>query len=142
MAVIDNVFLSTSRAEKGKLRLVAIDHTHCFADCQPGQPFDLNRIAIPGDLSVYGRFSEFQGFLDRATVRETAAKLGTIDHATVAAIVESIPDEWHIGRTIRSRWIKQILQRAEWTASEIENQLLGPKDEQGDFEFGNAEDNT
>ena len=142
MAVTDNVFLSTSHAEKGKLRLVAIDHTHCFADCQPGQPFDLNHMAIPGDLSVYGRFPEFQEFLDRATVRETAAKLGTIDRATVAAIVESIPDAWQIGRTIRIRWIKQVLQRAEWAAAEIENRILGPKHEQGDLGFGQAENDT
>lgn len=62
MRVTDNVFLSVSESAKGKLRLVAIDHTHCFADCDPGQPFDLNRIAIPGDLATYGLFAEFRGF--------------------------------------------------------------------------------
>lgn len=138
MAVTDNVFLSTTKTVKGKLRMVAIDHTHCFA-AEDKVQLDLDQIKIPVDFEVYGLFSEFRDFLDRPTVRETAERLGKLEKAAVEAIVGSIPSEWGVSVSTRKRLVKLIVQRAGQTANEIEGRLLGPKHRQHDLNYGNSE---
>ena len=108
MAVTDNVFLSTTKTAKGKLRMVAIDHTHCFA-AENSVRLDLDQIKIPDDFEVYWLFPEFRDFWDRSAVREVAERLGKLEKAAVEAIVGSIPSEWRecfdakaIGETDRS----------------------------------------
>ena len=138
MAVTDNVFLSTTKTVKGKLRMVAIDHTHCFA-AQDMVRLDLDQIKIPDDFDVYGLFSEFRDFLDRPTVREVAERLGKLETSTVEAIVGSIPSEWGVSASTQKRLVKLIVQRAAQTAIEIEDRVLGPKHRQNDLNYGNSE---
>ena len=142
MAVTDNVLLSTSHAPKGKLRLVAIDHTHCFVTEECGRLVDLEKLAKADEPEVYGLFSEFREHLNRAIIRETSDRLRKMDSGTASAIVESIPDAWEISRSIRDRWTEQILQRAIWTATEIEERVLGALFQQRDLGFGKSEDAT
>ncbi len=142
MAVTDNVLLSTSHAPTGKLRLVAIDHTHCFVTEDCGRILDLEKLAKADEPEVYGLFSEFREYLNREIVRETSERLRNIDSGTVSAIVESIPDAWCISRLIRDRWTEQILERAKWTADEIEERILGPLHSQRNLEFGESGDAT
>lgn len=142
MAVWDNVFLSTRTADKGKLRLIAIDHTHCFAAADSKPELDLRQIEVPGDLSVYGLFPEFRGFLDRAVIRQAARRLGTLERATVEAILGSIPEAWRVGKVIRQRWAEQILARAAWTADQIETLALGDKHVQTGWNFGGEENES
>lgn len=138
MAVTDNVFLSTTKTAKGKLRMVAIDHTHCFA-AENSVRLDLDQIKIPDDFEVYGLFPEFRDFWDRSAVREVAERLGKLEKAAVEAIVGSIPSEWGVSVSTRKRLVKLIVQRAGQTANEIEGRLLGPKHRQNDLNYGNSE---
>jgi len=138
MAVTDNVLLSTSAAPTGQLRLVAIDHTHCFVAEECGRNVDLEKLAKPVEPEVFGLFPEFRKYLKRAIIRETCERLGRIESGTVSAIVESIPDEWQINRSIRDRWTEQILERANWTATEIEERVQGSLHSQLDLEFGES----
>ncbi|MDB5344787.1 MAG: hypothetical protein JWP89_3164 [Schlesneria sp.] len=137
MAMTDNVFMSTTNTEKGKLRLVAIDHTHCFVD-QDGIQLDLTQIKTPVDFAVYGLFPEFRDFLDRPTVRIVADRLGRLDNVTVEGIVASIPSEWGVRASTRKLMVKFLLQRAAQTANEIEDRLFGPKHQQNHLEFGDS----
>ena len=138
MAVTDNILLSQENAAPGKVRLVAIDHTHCLGASGRDQP-SLARLENVDDRTIYGLFPEFRDSLDRAAVRDAARRLKTLTQPTVESIVESIPLEWKVSQSARKRLARVILNRAAWVAENIEHSLLGPKHRQGRFDFGVSE---
>lgn len=67
MLKLDNVLMSTAKTSVGKLRLVAIDHTHCFG-ASGDVKLDLSHLEMPDDTDTYGLFTEFRDFLERSVV--------------------------------------------------------------------------
>lgn len=123
MAVTDNVFL---RATPEQIQLIAIDHTHCFAANDDGKVDFHRKKTLPQSTEVFGLFTEFRDFLDRSVVRSAADRLKTLETATVASIVKTIPKDWNVGPAARKRLVELILNRARETAETIEDRILGP----------------
>jgi hypothetical protein len=142
MRVTDNVLLSSEQTDAGKLRLVAIDHTHCLTDpttISGNNSIDLNNLGDATVTEVFGLFREFRRLLDRSVVQEAAKRLKSLDSKTVTRIVESIPVEWGVSKPLRERLAGFILERAERTAESVEELVSGPRQTQKQLEFGTAE---
>jgi len=135
MHLPNNVLLSTEQSEDGKVRIVAIDHTHCLTDTT-GNSIDLNQLGSPDVKEVFGLFTEFRPFLDRTVIRSTAERLSSLDRSIVASIVKSIPVEWGVPRGTRQRIVNLLLKRAARTADAIENLLLDPVQTQKSLDLG------
>ncbi|MEX1224743.1 MAG: HipA family kinase, partial [Pirellulales bacterium] len=95
----DNVFLSV---ESGELELLAIDHTHCFGTSGGELSERVAQIENCKDRGVYGRFPEFEKFLNRGVVTQCVEQLGRIDETTVRQIIDEIPDEWQVADRAKS----------------------------------------
>lgn len=139
MLKLDNVLMSTEKTSVGKLRLVAIDHTHCFG-ASGDVKLDLSRLETPDDSDIYGLFPEFPDFLKRSVVRSAAERLRTLEKPTVEAIVTSIPTKWNVTSAVRRTLVKLIVDRAAWVAENIEERLFGPKYKAKELRFGESEE--
>lgn len=93
----------------GKLKLMIIDHSHCFVEGaiedEIGDPHFVD------DPRLYGRFPEFEGYLKEAPLRRAASRMAAIDEATIAQIVHSVPVAWGPSQVTRDLWIRQIVAR-------------------------------
>jgi hypothetical protein len=129
----DNVFLS-EEAPAGKFVLKAMDHTHCFT-CGRDLTARMAQIAVVKDDGIYGRFPEFEPFLDRTVFRKARGKLKSLQRAFVSKVVETIPDEWDVSSTARTALIDFIVGRAAYLVDKMERRLWP----QGELNFGEEE---
>ncbi len=111
----DNVFLEDV---SGKLRLIAMDHSHCFTGGR-----DLNeriaRIDNVKDGQLYGLFPAFVPFVREKYVEAGIARLTELDHKIVSEIVETIPDEWEVTSQAASALTDFVCHRAEFVAETV-----------------------
>lgn len=125
---LDNVFLSVEPGD-GKLRLIAMDHTHCFSS---GSQLT-ERIAdiyLVQDNNVFGLFPEFQDFLDGEVVYASAEWLCHLNRDEVSAIVAEIPGEWDVPVAVRQAMTKLIVDRAHYLGCDNKiTRLLWPQRE-------------
>jgi hypothetical protein len=138
----DNVLLSKENTARSRLRLLAIDHTHCFApgDLTP-RVADINNVR---DDTVYGLFP---GFLEnlkqrKDIVSDAASRLRQVDRDVLRSIVEWIPDDWEISNEARRALEDFLYRRANFVADTIVERLTPtlwpqlnlpyPDDEEGD----------
>ena len=131
----DNVFLSAEEVPRGKYRLKAMDHTHCFTCGR-----DLNRsvafIDRIQESRVYGRFPEFEPFLDKVKMKEAIRDLRAVQREEVEAIVESVPEAWQVVAAVRKALVELITQRARYVSDHLFH-LIWP---QRELDFMNSED--
>lgn len=130
---LDNVFLS-AEAPPGKLLLKAIDHGCCFT-CGRELTSRVGTIDNSKSPMIYGRFPDFQDFLDRSVVREATARLRTIDKEAVASMMADLPTEWEVRKEVLIPWIDLIVSRAIFVADTIEAKLWP----QQEFDFPEKE---
>jgi len=114
----DNVFLSAEGAPKGRFLLTAMDHTHCFS-CGRDLGPRLSQIDNVKDARIYGRFPEFEEFLDRELVQTAAEELGTISRSFVEETVNDIADDWEVSSAGRAALIELIFGRADFVSGTI-----------------------
>lgn len=116
----DNVFLSREGVAKGRFRLKAIDHSHCF-DLAADLSSRLARIDCVQDERIYGLFPEFLPFLrpeqgpapaQQASARDALDHLGRISASELAGIVGGIPREWEVDTPTRAALVQFLAQRA------------------------------
>ena len=88
-----NVFLSGEGASRGKFRLVAMDHTHCFT-CGRELAKAIKHIDRVRDERLYGNFPEFRPYLTHEAVSRYTALLNGIDMQDVQALFQGIPSAW------------------------------------------------
>ena len=92
-----------------KLKLMVIDQSHCFVE---GQLEDgLVGSEFVNDNRVYGLFPEFVQYITEAAVRRAAAAIASVDAATIAEIVNSVPKGWGPSQAIRDCWIERVISR-------------------------------
>lgn len=105
-----------------RLKLMVIDHSHCFVegvlDDEIGSPHFVN------DPRIYGCFPEFSPYLSENSLLQAIGALASIDAATVADIVNSVPLEWGLTQGCRNSWISQIVSRQAWVAGSIVASLV------------------
>ncbi len=126
----DNVFLS-EEAAAGKFVLKAMDHTHCFT-CGGDLTARIAQIAVVKDDGIYGRFPEFEPFLDRTVFRKTMRRLGTLQRSFVRQVVGTIPDEWDVSSASRTALVDFVVERAAYLVDKMERRLWP----QGELDFG------
>ena len=111
----DNVFFSEEGASPEQYRLVAMDHTHCFAS---GSHFN-RRLADIGNIrdeAIYGLFPEFGRFLRRDIIQASTADLKALSFESVRQIAASIPREWDVDTPTRDALMELICRRARYVA--------------------------
>jgi len=119
----DNVFLSFEGEVKGRCRVLAMDHTHCFTGGR-GELTAKNLSAISSqDDCVYGYFPEFEPFVSREQIRHAAKKLRSFTSDDSMSIVNRVPREWDVGSPVRDAWAKFIHERSQYVSRTIEETL-------------------
>lgn len=114
----DNVLLTGENAAKGKLRMVAIDHTECFgiAGELTGRIAQIDRIQ---DERVFGVFPAFRTHLGRQEVERAAQRLSDVQDPIIRGFVDAIPADWQVSDEARSALVKLICGRAQYLAGRI-----------------------
>jgi len=87
-----NVFLADGSA-KGKVRVVAMDHTHTFT-CGRALTKAIKNIERVRDERLYGHFPEFAGFVELDAVRRYATRLCSLSRADINALLNGVPSAW------------------------------------------------
>jgi hypothetical protein len=113
----NNVFLSNRDLAAGELRLVAMDHTHCF-DCGRDWSEKLARIDNVQDERLYGLFPQFRPYFERFRIAVESAlqKLATLPKSELDAIVAGIPAEWEVDGDSRSALVELLIRRGAFLA--------------------------
>lgn len=105
-----------------KYDLVPIDHTHCFVEIEfDGNPPTLEAIRDP---TIFGRFPEFEPYLNGKSVKAALQKLATLDSAFVGDIVNSVPQQWGLDAQSRQSLVELICRRAEYVLESLEAKLV------------------
>lgn len=114
----DNVLLVRDTNTKKQYRLLAMDFTHAFS-CGHELTRRMSYIEYVKDESVYGLFPEFVRFLDITEMDACAERLNEITSEEIGAIMQLIPDEWHVSRDVKASWSSLLLNRARFLADSI-----------------------
>ncbi|MGA2230381.1 MAG: HipA family kinase [Tepidisphaeraceae bacterium] len=118
----DNVFLSHEVMYEGVgpgyLRLIGMDHTHCFS-CGRELTAQLANIDRVKSDAIYGLFPAFVSFVDQIAVRAAVATLRLASTEVVRPMVESIPDEWQVSLAARTALVQLICSRAAYLVDRI-----------------------
>lgn len=117
-----NLFLSRDGASKGTYRLIAMDHTHAFADACELTPRSLDDRAI-FDERIYGLFPDFVPLLDRSVLVDACARLRDVEDERARRFVAEVPPEWEIDRLTKVAWTAMITRRARFVAATILEKL-------------------
>ncbi len=137
-----NVFLSKEGTARNRLRLLAIDHTHCFDTGElTSRIADIDKIRDP---EIYGLFPGFTENLRRkkAIFERIALELRQLDRDVLRSIIGMIPAEWDVSGEARNALEEFLYRRAEFVADTIvrrltsqlwpQQELSFPVDEEGD----------
>ncbi len=114
----DNVILTGDRAPKGRLRLVPIDHGHCFT-CGRDLDARIASINMRRDERIYGLFPAFGPHMTRDGVLAARAGLNEIDQDVVRDMIGSIPAEWQVPLKAREALLELVCDRAAYLAERI-----------------------
>lgn len=115
----NNLFFSNESLPDGHWRLIAMDHTHCFAS---GRDINtrLAHIDVIRDDRIYGLFPELIPYLLQPEARQAweaaVDRLATIDREWVKALVATIPREWEVDDAGKEALVEFICQRAHFIA--------------------------
>ncbi len=116
---LGNVFLEKAEPDADRpLRLVAMDHTHCFT-CGSELTPRLGHIGQSRSREVFGLFPAFRDRVTAAAVAPALARLRQMDTPTAKRIVRSIPTEWAVSAESRLALVELIVQRARFLADHL-----------------------
>lgn len=114
----DNVLLARDDADRGRLRMLAIDHGECFAVGQElgRQVASIDRMR---DERIFGLFSVFEPYVKQPLVEQAAARLPHATRAVADEIVGEIPNEWQVDKAARTSLVELVSERAAYLADNI-----------------------
>lgn len=113
-----NVYLANTKSSS-RLRLLAIDHTHCF-DSTPVLSRRLADIGNIKDDRTFGLFPAFRPMIDEVQLIWCRAALREVKREDVERIVAMIPPEWEVDGASRESLVRQIHERAGFVADRID----------------------
>ena len=119
----DNVFLSGEGAQPGRFCLIAMDHTECFASSSQDLSRQIATIERIRDEGVYGLFPEFVPFIQVPELHAAVSRLRELDDATLANIIEKIPQAWEVSVQGKRALREFILQRAQYIAETVVDRI-------------------
>lgn len=107
-----------------KYELVPIDHSNCFI----GDDATFPAGAVPEiwvtDPNVYGKFPEFDPYIDARTVKAAVQKLASLTRGTVEEVVNSVPPEWGLGQYAANALVELICERATYVVNTLPARLV------------------
>lgn len=118
----DNVLLTGEGSSRGKLNLVAFDHTECFS-CGQDLNNRLANISRIRDDKIYGLFEAFKPYLDLQLLKLAAEDVGNIEGDMVEELLNQIPAEWQVSRGMRAGLKEFICRRATYIAENIVSKI-------------------
>jgi len=110
---IRNVFLSRLSASAGKLRLIAMDHTHTFTCGRPLSP-TLAHINQIQDTQRYGLFPGFVEYVTWPRAKSARQRLEAATPDAIRQIVTQVPREWQVDTDATDALIRFLIQRRDW----------------------------
>lgn len=113
---VDNVFLSSENTIGEAREVVAMDHTHCFADVAELTPRVATREWVE-DERIYGAFPAFREFWDAAETTAVLQRLARFNAGTAATIVAGIPPAWEVNEATRDALNRFLAERSRWLSS-------------------------
>lgn len=108
-----NVFLSRQHASPGKLRLVAMDHTHILTCGKPFTPAVAQIDRVQSRIR-FGLFPGFAGHVTWARALAARRRLEAVAPEAIKAVVARVPREWQVDAPIRESLGRFLLQRKDW----------------------------
>ena len=130
-----NVYLSAQDAAKGKYRIVAMDHTHCFT-CGRALTKAIGNIERVQDARVYGHFPEFRPYLSHDGVRRFAHRLASLTKPTVEGFLAAVPRAWEPAPDVRAALAEFIKDRAGFLGQNVRQMLVDQGELQPALELG------
>jgi hypothetical protein len=117
---LNNVFFSYEETPLGQVRIIAMDHTHCFC-CGRDLDQKLDHIDLVKDERIFGLFPGFKPYVHAHwdVLEAAVAKLPTIDPGWVETLVGGIPPEWQVSQAGRIALVNQVCHRARYVADNI-----------------------
>ena len=109
----DNVFLAKSHADADKLRIVALDYTHCLTGTGELKS-DIQNIDNTRDENTYGLFPGFSKFIDLERFKRTVQKISSLEKEVIHNVIAGVPPEWEIGGEIRAGILNFLTRRADF----------------------------
>jgi len=117
-----NVFLADG-AGKGKFRVLAMDHTHCFT-CGQALTKSIKNIDRVQDSRLYGHFPEFRAHVTQQAVRQFAQRLCSFPRSEAEAILRDVPSAWRPASEVASALLEFLCQRAGFVGQNVRQMLL------------------
>lgn len=130
-----NVFLSAREAAKGKFRVIAMDHTHCFA-CGRAITKAIGNIDRVRDARLYGHFAEFRPYLTHEAVRGFGQRLVGLSKQTAESFLAGIPAAWDLSAEIRQALVGFLKDRASFVGQNVRQMLVDEGELQPELELG------
>jgi hypothetical protein len=118
-----NVFLTARGAAKGKLRVVAMDHTHCFT-CGRNLTPAIRGIDRVQEARPYGHFPEFSSHVTHSAVQAFAVRLAVMDRTAAVRFMAAAPPAWDIREDTRAALVEFLCDRAAFLRSRIRTMLV------------------
>jgi hypothetical protein len=101
----DNLLL---RADKRKIQMLVIDHTHAIAETTLED--DLGQAWVEEER-VYGLSDQFEAFMTQRRLQAALAAIGAIDVQSIERICESVPREWGMTAALAGNLARCITDR-------------------------------
>ncbi len=121
-----NVLLSPVGTAPGMLRLLAIDHTHCFTCGREITPRIAN-LASVRDSKLYGLFPEFSRYVSREAVKRPLERAQTLSREAASRIT-AVPADWGLGAEAREALGTFLLDRAIYLGENLVGSLAARLD--------------
>jgi len=131
---VRNVFLTTTQAGKGKYRVLAMDHTHCFSCGRELTP-RLSNIGQVKQSQIHGNFPAFQGYISGKAVATYLGRLGRLDRNTAESFVAGAPREWEVSDETTDAIVAPMVDRAKYLADNCGRLLVEQGCLASEFDF-------
>ncbi len=129
-----NVFMGADGAGKGKFRLVAMDHTHCFT-CGRALGKSIKNIDRVQDARLYGHFPEFRPHLKHDATSRFAAHLRTFTRHTAQTLVAGAPSAWRPEAEVVAAVVEFLTDRAGFVGQNVRKMLVDQGELQPELEL-------
>lgn len=136
---LDNLFLSSEGAEKGKFVLKPIDFGHIIT-CGRELTSRLADIANIRDERIYGFFPFFKSHVSREQIIQESETLKGVDSKMWRDLLQEIPDDWQVRNETKSAIDRFLKDRARFLAENF-SRILPAEPKQAELDFTTEEEN-
>ena len=124
----ENILLVKNGQHKDSYTITAIDHAEAFREFQPKfEPEKHFGERAINDPAVFGRFPEFDPYLDWKVACRVVGRLMQVNEFEVQELFSRIPRSWALDEEIKKAFISFIVNRAAFVAENLPKKLFPDK---------------